>query len=58
MTAAEDGKEPGDAVGEERWGRAGLLGASAMLIREEHECRPKAKTLSPFYNGQEHLIKS
>lgn len=35
-------------VGEDGWSRAGLLGASAMLIREEHECRPKAQVLSPF----------
>lgn len=35
-------------VGEKRWSRVGLLGASAMLIREEHECRPEAQALSPF----------
>lgn len=34
--------------GEVRWGQVGLLGVSAMLIREEHGCRPKVQVLSPF----------
>lgn len=36
------------SAGEEKWSRVSLLGAFAMLIREEHECRPKAQALSPF----------
>lgn len=44
-------------VGEERLSQAGLLGASAMLIREEHECRLKAQALSPFTMDKHFSLK-